>query len=103
MAIESWPRETREYLSVVVEGDSGLSALPVQMAVLAYGVRPTSGDWQTAEWDVDEMDGAVVAKVKIGPGTAFDFSAAPGPKVPWVKVTASEELSVLEGEPIRVT
>ncbi|MFC3986461.1 hypothetical protein [Streptosporangium jomthongense] len=102
MAIETWPRETREYLAVVVEGDDNLSTLPVQMAVLAYGVRPAEDDWETAEWDVDD-DGATVAKIKIGPGTAFDFSAAPGPKVPWVKITASEELPVLDGEPIRIS
>ncbi|MEV7013296.1 hypothetical protein [Streptosporangium sp. NPDC051022] len=102
MAIETWPRETCEYLSVVVEGDSNLDSLPVQMTVLAYGIRPTDADWETAEWDVDD-DGATVAKIKMGPGTPFDFSVTPGPKVPWVKVTASEEVPVLEGEPIRVT
>lgn len=102
MAIEDYPRETREYVHVVVNGDSNLNILPVQMAVLAYGVRPQEADWQTAEWDVD-TDGSTVAKVKIGPGTGFDFSASPGPKVPWVRVTTSQETPILEGEPIRVT
>ena len=102
MAIETFPRETREYLSVVVEGDDNLSSLQVEMAVLTYGIRPADGDWETAEWAVDD-DGVIVAKIKIGPGTPFDFSSTPGPKTPWVRVTASEEIPVLEGEPIRVT
>lgn len=102
MAIEDFPRETKEFVSVVVEGDGNLIALPVKMAVLAYGVRPADDDWQTAQWAVAN-DGATVAKIKIGPGTGFDFSASPGAKVPWVRIVASEEEPILEGEPIRVT
>ncbi|MGW4422534.1 hypothetical protein [Streptosporangium sp. NPDC004631] len=102
MAIEDYPRETKEYVHVVVSGDTDLTALPVKMAVLAYGIRPVEADWQAAEWDTD-IDGSTVVKIRIGPGTAFDFSASPGPKVPWVRVTTSQETPVLEGEPIRVT
>ncbi|MEU4410745.1 hypothetical protein AB0F88_40095 [Streptosporangium sp. NPDC023963] len=100
MAIAEYPRESAEYLPVVVDGDEDLNALPVEMSVTAYGIRPTS--WVAAEWDVDD-DGATVAKVKIGPGSSFDFSASPGTKVPWVRVTTSSETPVLEGDPIQIT
>lgn len=102
MAIEDYPRETKEYVHVVVSGDTDLTALPVKMAVLPYGVRPVEADWQAAEWDTD-TDGSTIVKIRIGPGTTFDFSTSPGPKVPWVRVTTSQETPVLEGEPIRVT
>ncbi|MFN2636887.1 MAG: hypothetical protein ABR585_07675 [Gemmatimonadaceae bacterium] len=100
MGIEHFPRESAEYLPVVVTGDGDLNTLEVEMSVTAYGIRPTV--WEAAEWDVDD-DGATVAKVKIGPGSAFDFSASPGTKVPWVRVTSSEETPVLEGDPIQIT
>lgn len=102
MAIEDYPRETKEYVHVVVSGDTDLTALPVKMAVLPYGVRPVEADWQAAEWDTD-ADGNTIAKIKIGPGTAFDFSASPGTKIPWVQVTTSEEAPVMEGDPFEVT
>ncbi|WP_326642907.1 hypothetical protein OG884_18740 [Streptosporangium sp. NBC_01755] len=100
MAIEHYPRETSEYLPVVVDGDEDLNTLVVEMSVVAYGIRPTM--WVSAQWDVDD-DGATIAKVKIGPGSSFDFSASPGTKVPWVRVTTSDEVPVLEGDPIQIT
>lgn len=101
MAIAEFPRESAEYLPIVVDGDEDLNTLPPpEMAVVAYGIRPTV--WATGEWDVDD-DGNTVAKVKIGPGSTFDFSASPGVKVPWVRVTTSSETPVLEGDPIQIT
>ncbi|MEV8638112.1 hypothetical protein AB0395_41315 [Streptosporangium sp. NPDC051023] len=103
MAIETIPRGSREYLSVVVEGDSSVTSLSVEMAVLAYGTRPADSDWQAAEWDVDDGDGAIVAKILIGPGTSFDFSLTPGTKVPWARVAAGQEEPEMEGEPFQIT
>lgn len=100
MAIAEYPRETSEYLPVVVNGDEDLNLLPVEMSVTAYGIRPTV--WVTAQWDVDD-DGATIAKVKIGPGSSFDFSGSPGTKIPWVRVTTTDEVPVLEGDPIQIT
>lgn len=102
MAIEDYPRETKEYIHVIVESDIDLGALPVRMTVLPYDARPQAGDWQTAEWGTD-ADGNTIAKIKIGPGTSLDFSASPGTKIPWVQVTTSEEAPVMEGDPFEVT
>lgn len=100
--VERIPRESREYLAVAVTGDESLTGLPVEMQVLPGGVRPTEGGWQAATWDIDD-DGATVAKVLIGPGTSFDLSLAPGTYIPWVRVTASQETPVVEGQPVDVT
>ncbi|WP_068922184.1 hypothetical protein [Planobispora rosea] len=100
--ISEWPRETVEYLSVIIEGDDNLATYTVAMQVLPHGTRPAAGAWQAAAWDTDQS-GNTIAKVLIGPGTSFDFSAAPGVVVPWVKITALPEVPVLEGDPIRIT
>lgn len=100
MAIEEYPRETKEFVPVIVEGSPNLEALPVEMTITTYGARPTV--WKTAEWDVNAA-GDTVAKVKIGPGTDFDFSSSPGTKIPWVRITTTQEQPLIEGEPIEVT
>ncbi|MER7213199.1 hypothetical protein ABT340_39565 [Streptosporangium sp. NPDC000239] len=100
--MEQFPRGGTEYLTVIITGDASLDTLPVHMQVLPYGVRPTTDGWQPAEWDTDD-DGNTIAKILIGPDSLFDFSLAPGTKVPWVKVTTSQETPVLEGTPFEVT
>jgi hypothetical protein len=95
----NFPRETTEFLPVIVEGQGAFTSLPVQMTVMPYGVRPTS--WQSAQWET--VGGATIAKILIGPGTLFDFSTAPGTYTPWVKITGSQEIPVIEGDPIRIT
>ncbi|WP_204061575.1 hypothetical protein [Microbispora corallina] len=98
---ERIPRESKEYLAVAVEGDQSLTDLPVQMQVLPYGVRPAEDGWADADWDTD--DGQTIAKILIGPGTTFDLTAAPGTYIPWVRVTASQETPVIEGQPVDIT
>lgn len=72
------------------------------MQVLPNGVRPTSSGWKPAAWDTDD-DGNTIAKVLIGPGTSFDFTLAPGTYIPWVRVTATDETPVIEGDPVDIT
>ncbi|MFI7630257.1 hypothetical protein [Microbispora rosea] len=100
--VERIPRESREYLPVAVEGDQELTGLPVSMQVLLNGVRPVEGGWVDAVWDTDD-DGNTIAKVLIGPETSFDLSGAPGTYIPWVRVTATDEAPVIEGQPVDIT
>lgn len=98
--VERHPRESREYLTVAVP--ETWDGLPVEMQVLPHGVRPTELGWVDAVWDADD-DGNPIAKVLTGPGTTFDLSAAPGTYIPWVRVTATEETPVIEGDPVDIT
>ncbi len=103
MGIDHYPRETTEYVPVPVTGDTDLDVLPVAGQVQPYGARPDPGAWEPAVWGVDSA-GNTVAKILIGPGTPFDFSEAPGTKIPWVKVTTPPpQLPWLEGDPIQIT
>lgn len=99
--VERIPRESKEYLAVAISGDQDLTSLPVSMQVLPNGVRPAEDGWVDAVWDTD--NGRIIAKVLIGPGTSFDLSGAPGTYIPWVRITASQEVPVIEGDPIDIT
>ncbi|MBN6054532.1 hypothetical protein JYK22_21500, partial [Nonomuraea sp. RK-328] len=96
------PRESKEYLPVPIDGPADvLTGLPVEMQVLLYPLRPTSSGWKNADWGEDE-DGNTVAQILIGPGSDFDFSMAPGTYVPYVRITASPEEPVIEGNPVKI-
>ncbi|MER5420349.1 hypothetical protein [Streptosporangium roseum] len=100
--MEQYPRESIEYVYVVVEGSDNLDTLPVVGQIQPYGIRPDPSAWETATWGVD-ADGNTAARILIGPGTPFDFSTAPGTVIPWAQVTADPELPLLEGTPVQIT
>lgn len=95
------PRESKEYLQVPIDGPGTITSLTVEMQVRLYPLRPTSDGWETAGWDEDE-DGQTVAQILIGPGTDWDFSAAPGTYIPYVRISASPETPVIEGDPVQI-
>jgi hypothetical protein len=102
MAAREYPRESKEYLDVAIDGPPDvLTGLEVEMQVCLYSVRPADDGWKTAGWGEDE-DGQTVAQILIGPGTNFDFSAAPGTYVPYVRIDASPEEPVIEGRPVKI-
>lgn len=102
MGIQDIPRESKEYLDVDVDGPGDVTTLQVKMQVCLYPLRPVSDGWQTAQWGTDE-DGQTVAQILIGPGSDFDFSAAPGTYVPYVQIIASPEIPVIEGRPVKIS
>lgn len=95
MAITSIPSSSREYLHIAVSGDYSMS-MPVELAIVPYGVEPDDDDWTTAAW----VDGA--ARLLIGPGSTFgeldegDYGA-------WVRVTTSEERPVIYSGIVKIT
>jgi len=102
MGVREYPRETKEYLDVAVDGPPDvLTALPVKMQVRLYPLRPDPAGWKTAQWGENE-DGLTVAQILIGPGSDFDFSSAPGTYVPYVRIEASPEEPVIEGRPFKI-
>jgi hypothetical protein len=99
--VEPIPRESKEYLQVPVDGPVTLTTLDVDMQVRLYPLRPTSDGWKEAGWGEDE-NGQTVAQILIGPGTNFDFSSAPGTYVGYVRISASPEEPVIEGDPVKI-
>lgn len=99
--MEPIPRESKEYLQVPIDGPAELTGLDVDMQVRLYPLRPTSDGWKAAGWDEDET-GQTVAQILIGPGTDFDFSSTPGTYIPYVRITASPEEPVIEGDPVQI-
>lgn len=96
------PRESKEYLDVAVDGPVDVTSLPVEMQVRLYPLRPDAASWKTAQWGTDE-DGQTVAQILIGPGSDFDLSTAPGTYVPYIRITASPEIPVIEGRPVKIS
>jgi|GEM_PF-4595205 hypothetical protein len=96
------PRESKEYLDVAVDGPVDVTTLPVEMQVRLYPLRPDPAGWKTAQWGTDD-DGQTVAQILIGPGSDFDLSIAPGTYVPYVRITASPEIPVIEGRPVKIS
>lgn len=95
------PSESVEYLPVPVDGPGTITALPVEMQVRLYPLRPDPAGWKTAGWGVAD-DGQIVAQVLIGSGSGVGL-LEPGTYVPYVLVTATPELPVIEGNPIRIS
>lgn len=96
------PRESKEYLYVAVDGpEEDLTGLQVKMQVRLYPLRPDPDGWKTAGWGTDD-DGQLVAQILIGPDTDFDLSDAPATYVPYVQITASPEMPVIEGRPVKI-
>ncbi|MBB6556165.1 hypothetical protein [Nonomuraea rubra] len=99
--MESYPRESKEYLPVPIDGPGTLTSHVVDMQVCLYPVRPADDGWKTAGWDT--VDGQTVAQIMIGPGSDFDFSDEPGTYVPYVRIHATPELPVVEGAPVQIS
>lgn len=95
MAITSIPSSSREYLHVAVEGDYTTS-MPVEIAIVPYGVEPSDDDWAPAMW----QDGK--ARILIGPGSTFG-ELDEGAYGVWVRVTTGEERPVIRSGPLRIT
>ncbi|MFF3443628.1 hypothetical protein [Streptosporangium sp. NPDC002721] len=100
--MEQYPRETVEYVYIVVDVNVEVDGLPVVAQVRPYGVRPAADAWGAAAWGED-ADGNTAILILIGPGTPWDFSTSPGTFIPWAKVTATPEIPLLEGDPIQIT
>lgn len=67
----------------------------VQMAFLAQGAAPASGDWKTASWYTDSTGTIPVyyARCLVGPGGTT--SPSTGTYVVWLKFTDNPEVPVL--------
>ncbi len=88
-AILCIPSTSKEFLHVPITASSSLSSYPVDMAVVAYGAEPDSGDWKTAAWE------STTAKILIGPGSSAIGALAEGIYGVWVRITTVEEKPVL--------
>lgn len=95
MAITSIPSSSREYLHITVSGDYTTS-MPVEIALVPYGVEPGDGDWVTASW----AGGA--ARLLIGPGSAVG-ELDEGAYGAWVRVTTAEERPVIYSGIVKIT
>ncbi|WP_188188033.1 hypothetical protein [Nonomuraea sp. SYSU D8015] len=83
------PSLSTEYVKVpIVDGPANLTSLTVQMAIVAQGQDPVSGDWKSASWV------GTSAAVLIGPATALPLVKGTTYGV-WVKITSSPEIPVL--------
>ena len=87
------PGISREYLHVPVSG--GSLSTPVEIALVASGTTPATGDWT----DADAWDGTI-AKLLIGPGGTVELAA--GTYRVWVRVTATPEIPVIESGLVRI-
>jgi hypothetical protein len=104
MRVRDYPRETKEYLPVPIDGPiDDLTGLDVEMQVRLYPLRPLDDGWKEAEFGTDPDTGQTVAQILIGPDTDWDFSAAPGTYVPYVRITASPEIPLVEGRPVKIS
>jgi hypothetical protein len=95
MSIPCYPSSTVEFVPVSVTGDY-TDSTPVHMAVVPYGIEPGSDDYHAAEWDNG------YAKVKIGAGSDVG-ELDEGRYGVWVKVSAANEVPVMEAGSIRIT
>ena len=99
MAVLEIPSISVEYVPVPVTGPSGLTTLPVEMAIVQQGQDPAGGDWKSAEWS-DDADST--ALVLIGPGTDLELEKGVNYGI-WVKITSSPEVPVLGPYPLHIT
>ncbi len=65
------------------------SADVVQMAFTAPGVKPVSGDWQVALWEIDATRGLYWAACLVGPGGTITLTV--GSWDVWIKVFDTPE------------
>ncbi|MDX5563743.1 hypothetical protein PYK79_10810 [Streptomyces sp. ID05-04B] len=86
-------RESSEFLITPVSaGVDDPTGYTVQVAVLADGVRPESGDWHDAAWGTD--NGQTVAMILVGPDGVID--PGPGTYRAWVRIEAPPEIPVVK-------
>lgn len=95
MAITAIPSSSREYLHVTVTGDY-TTAMPVEIAIVPYGIEPSDADWAPASWQGGQ------ARILIGPGSAVG-ELDEGLYGVWVRVTTPEEAPVLHSGTIKIT
>lgn len=95
MAITSIPSSSREYLHITVTGDYTTS-MPVEIAIVPYGVEPGDTDWHPAAWHDNR------ARILIGPGSAVG-ELDEGTYGVWVRVTTAEERPVIRSGTIKIT
>jgi hypothetical protein len=72
----------------------------VQMAFLADGAVPQSGDWKVASWETDVVTGQYRAKCLVGPSGTVTLTA--GTYRIFVKISDSPEIPVLEADLLSV-
>lgn len=62
------PASSTEYMRIPVTGPSGvdLTAMPVEIAVVAHSDNPGGAEWKTAAWA-----SATEARILIGPNSAL--------------------------------
>lgn len=82
-----------QYVKVPVTATvNGVSINPttdtVQLAFVAPGINPVSGDWKTASWET--INGIFYARCLVGTGGAVALSA--GQYQCWVRVTDNPEI-----------
>lgn len=97
---------TKQYVWVdVAATKAGLVYNPtadtVQMAFVAAGTTPVSGDFKSAVWDTDAAHGIYSAGCVVGPGGTTTLSA--GVYRVWVKVTDSPEIPIQEAGTLVIT
>lgn len=68
---------------------------PVQIAFVADAVDPTSSDWITAGWEVNQLSGDFDATIVVGPGAGTITLVKNHSYRPWVRVTTPDERPVL--------
>ncbi len=96
-AILCIPSTSKEFLHVPIPSSRVLTSYPVEMALVAYGAEPASGDWKTAAWDGTDI------KALIGPGSSTIGALAEGVYGVWVRITTVEEKPVLYSGAVRIT
>lgn len=84
------PRETKEYVPVLVAVNGVPVLSGVQFAITAANVRPTTPDWVAALVDSDKtlvlVEGLSVGRYLV-----------------WARVTAGQEVSVIEAGELLIT
>lgn len=78
------------------------TSLPVEMAFTASDQTAPPTSFTAASWDTDSSGATplYVAKVLVGPGGAIVLTV--GVWNPWVKITASPEVPLLQGPPLDI-
>lgn len=95
------PYTTNEYIKVPLTSWSGTVADPttlaVELAVVAPGAVPQSGDWKSAAWVTE----ATVVKAKALWSTLVPSAAPSTTYGAWMRITASPEQPVMYAGAIR--
>lgn len=95
------PYTTQEYIKVPLTAWSGSvsdpTTLVVEMAVIAPGAVPQSGDWKTATWVTESG----VVKARALWQTLVPSAAPSATYGVWLRITASPEQPVINAGAIR--